>query len=103
MENHNITLNELARMIQGEFTAVRDEVRTGFEAVHEEFGTVYSILKRHDDEFVRVHEEMETGFSRVALILKSIQEDMRRVKEMEIEMVDLRNRVERLEARLGIA
>jgi len=120
----DITLNELARMIQGEFVSMHEE----FTSVHEEFVFVHERLKEHDDAFVRIREDikilrndhegefahiredikvlrndMETGFSGIALILKSIHEDIQDFKKVKIEVAELRNRVERLEAKLGIA
>ena len=87
-----MTLDELALMIQGEFMSVHEK------------------LKEHDNEFSRIREDikilrndMEAGFNSFALILKSIQEDIQDFKRVKIEVAELRNRVERLEAKLGIA
>jgi BMFP domain-containing protein YqiC len=55
------------------------------------------------EEIQTLRKDMETGFHGFAMILKSIQEDIQDFKKVKIEVAELRHRVERLEAKLGIA
>lgn len=92
-KNSKITLDKLARMSQSEFTAVRSEVREGFNRVGEDIG----ILRR----------DMEAGFGALAEILKAIRSDLKEIKSdvttVNLDYAELKTRVERLEKKVGLS
>lgn len=87
--NGKMTIEKLARMSQNEFTAIRVEVKEGFERSREDM----NILRR----------DMEAGFSGVSHGMKAILEKLNSLQNDVVETHDLRSRVERLEKKVGLS
>jgi hypothetical protein len=79
---------ELAELSQREFTGIRDEMRTGFEAVDHRF------------------QAMDSRFDTLTDILKAMREDLKEVKAdvttVNLDYAELRARINRLEKRAGL-
>lgn len=88
-----MTIDQLARMSQNEFTAIRSEVKEGFEKAKEDT----DLLRR----------DMEAGFQSLAEILKLMREDVKDIKGGVItineDYSELRARVGRLEKKVGLS
>jgi len=98
--NGKMTIEKLARMSHGEFTAIRSEMKEGFDNVGERFDKVegdIGILRR----------DMESGFGALAEILKEIRSDVKEVKSdvvtVNLDYAELKTRVERLEKKVGLS
>lgn len=86
--SRKITIDELAEMNQHKFTAIREEMRTGFEAIDHRF------------------REMDSRFDSLADILKAMREDLKEIKSdvttVNLDYIELRARVYRLEKKAGL-
>jgi chromosome segregation ATPase len=89
-----INIDELAEMNQREFAAMREEMRTGFEAVDHRFEGL-------DHRF----QAMDSRFDSLTNILKAMREDLKEIKSdvttVNLDYVELRARVYRLEKKAG--
>ena len=85
-----VTVDELAQMSQREFTAIREEIKQGFE----------STARKEDLRILRT--DVEAGFQAVTETMKTIVEKLDLVRTDIIEIHDLRARVERLEKKVGL-
>lgn len=84
----DVTIDELAQMSQIEFTAIREEIKQGFEQTRED-----ARILRND---------VEAGFHAVTETMKTIVEKLDLIRADVIEIHDLRSRVERLEKKVGL-
>jgi len=95
MRKKEVTIEKLAEMIAKGFetTATKEEI--GHLVTKEEF--------RHLAEDVRIlRRDTESGFSEIIGALKSIQNEITDLKKLDLEVVELRRRVEQLEKKLGV-
>lgn len=89
-QKRNITIDQLARMSQGEFSDIRKDVSEVKENVE---------FVREDIRILR--NDMESGFQAMSQTMKTIVEQLHMIREDIIELHDLRSRIERLEKKVG--
>lgn len=86
-----MTIEELARLTQEEFAAVHKET--------------LDLRTEMRDELVSLRREMHGGFDALTTVLVSIKDDLKEIRrntaETQVELVDLRRRVARLEEKAG--
>ncbi len=88
-KKNEITIENLARMTQNEFTVVRNELHEGFRTL----GTALHQLTK----------AVETGFQHVNARLDTLHEDISDLPEIRQSLRDLEMRVARLERRSATA
>lgn len=87
-----ITTDELARLIQQEFTSIHGEIKDFRAEVNQRLG-------EHDRRF----EVIDQKFDAIITVLKGIQDEIKDLKKDTYgELADLRIRVARLEDKVGI-
>lgn len=87
VKNREMTIEKLAQMSQGEFVAIRSEIREGFDVVDRRFNAV------------------DNKFDALVEVLREMRDDIKEVKggtlTIHEDYAELRARVERLEKKVS--
>ena len=86
--------DKLARMIHNEFAALHrrfDESPTNKD------------IDRIKEDITILRKDTETGFLQVTHVLKTVQEELKDLKGMDVEIASLRTRLARVERKVGIS